>query len=64
MKLYVCGTDWQCEAKDVPHAVKFYKTIDRLKSDKKCWKDCGIVEIDMKMSKVIFESTFRHGVKK
>lgn len=41
-KVYMCGNDWAEE----PAAVA-YESIEDLKENKKCWKECGIVELDV-----------------
>lgn len=51
MKLYICGVDWQHEigeAHDLEGKMPFYSTIKELKRDRRCWKECGILEVEVK----------------
>lgn len=52
MKLYCCGIGYQHDPD-----FKVYTSIDDLKRDRSCWKECGIVEIvvDDNNVKWIFE---------
>lgn len=46
--LYACAVDWQHEvgeASDLEGEMPFYSSIDELKSQRPCWKQCGIVEL-------------------
>lgn len=50
--LYSCGTDWQCEIGEVPDLegkAPLYSSVEELKSKRKCWKSCGIVEIKLEL---------------
>ena len=61
MKAYVCGTDWLHECQDVIHTVTFFGSTKLLKKTKSCWKECGIVEVEITQTKVIEQSKFRYG---
>lgn len=55
-KAYTCGVNWQhdlCE--DNAKHVEFFGSIQALKKDRTCWKECGIVEIEMKVTKWVEE---------
>jgi hypothetical protein len=45
-KLYVCGTAWDWE-RDTTNGgqLEFYNTVKALKAERKCWKECGIIEV-------------------
>lgn len=53
-KLYVCGTAWDYE-RDTTNGgqLEFYTTKKALKADRKCWKECGIVEVTPESSKYV-----------
>lgn len=40
---YLCGVDFQHEMDE--GLADFYDSVEELKEKKKCWKQCGIVEI-------------------
>ena len=48
-KVYVCGVDWQHEMDNC--AVLFQPSIKALKAVSPCWEECGIVEINVTLSK-------------
>jgi hypothetical protein len=39
---FVCGVDFEAE---LDHTLDFFNSIDELKAKKKCWPECGIVEV-------------------
>lgn len=47
-KAYVCGVDWQHEIGEV-NDVKLYSSIEVLKEERTCWKECGIVELELSL---------------
>lgn len=52
--LYCCGTDWQheiCEADDLEGKVPLFSSVEKLKANKKCWAECGIVELKVDLIK-------------
>lgn len=56
MKLYACGVDWQHEigphgAPDLSGKVPLYNSIEDLKAKRKCWIECGIVELEVTLVK-------------
>jgi hypothetical protein len=51
-KVYVCGTDWDWEIGEAP-SCDVYDSVESLKRKKTCWKQCGIVELEVRLSKVI-----------
>lgn len=48
-KAYICKTDWHFELENASGGVKFYSSVEDLKKYKKCWKDCGILEVEIKI---------------
>lgn len=53
-KAYMCATDFRLEwvLDDRARCPEMYKTIKGLKKDRKCWKECGIVEVKLVKTKV------------
>lgn len=47
---YICGTDYDHEF-DPSNAdpPEFYSTIQRLKKDRSCWRECGIVKVEVRI---------------
>lgn len=50
-KSYVCGVDWQHEIGEGPNDVKLYSSLEVLKKERTCWKECGIVELDIRVKR-------------
>lgn len=52
-KVYVCGIDWQHEIGEemAKPDVVVYPSVESLKKHRTCWQECGIVEIEMKVTK-------------
>jgi hypothetical protein len=53
-KLYCCGVDIQheiCEAPDLEGSMPLYSSVKELKKQRTCWKECGIVELELKLIK-------------
>jgi len=42
---YMCKTDYEHELGSAVGGVIVYSSIEDLKEHKKCWQDCGIVEV-------------------
>jgi len=54
MKLYACGVDYQHEighASDLEGNMPLYSSVKALKRTRKCWEECGIVELELSLSK-------------
>jgi hypothetical protein len=46
-KGFMCGVDFQ---HDFGHAdITFYTSAEQLKRSKPCWKQCGIVEVEIEI---------------
>jgi hypothetical protein len=46
MRKYLCGVDFQHELEE--GRADLYDTVAKVKRNKPCWKECGIVEINFK----------------
>lgn len=46
-KGYMCGTDYEHELGVCSGGVKIFSSVVDLKNHKKCWCDCGIVEVEI-----------------
>lgn len=55
---YMCGTDFQHELGIASDGNKIYPSVENLKQHKKCWEECGIVEVKVTLNKVIVEEDF------
>lgn len=57
MTYYICGTDLLHELPD-EQSCRFYKTIKNLKVKENCWKECGVVEVEIKEVKWVTTERF------
>lgn len=49
--VYVCGVDWQHEigqASDLEGKMPMYSSIEKLRRERKCTHECGIVELKIR----------------
>jgi len=53
-KGYVCSTTFEYEFERT--WVLVYPTVEDLKADGDCWKECGIIELEITKKKVISKS--------
>jgi len=53
VKGYVCKTSWEWDINGDCFGTTIYPTLEDLKDNTNCWKSCGIVEVDITLSKVI-----------
>jgi hypothetical protein len=51
-KVYVCGVDWQHEIGEAPDVI-VYPSIESLKKHRTCWKECGIIELEVKKVRTV-----------
>lgn len=51
VKLYMCGVDWQHEIGSAGDT-RLYESIEDLKRNRKCVKQCGIVELEATLKEV------------
>lgn len=47
VKAYICTTDWNTELPMGNNDIKVFTTLNSLKANRTCWKECGIVEIEI-----------------
>ena len=45
---YICGTDWQHEMEITE--IEVYPSVVELKRHSKCWKQCGIIKLEIRKS--------------
>lgn len=53
IKGYMCQTDWDTDLPLGANDVKIYTDLDVLKRQRKCVKECGIVEVEVTLVKVV-----------
>lgn len=53
VKVYMCAIDWQHELGEVSDYTKVYSSPQALKAQHSCWQECGIVEVEVKLTKWI-----------
>ena len=58
--VYLCDTDWRWHlGRDTdPAGAIVYNTLKSLKKRAPCWKQCGIVKIEMKQVKLVTKGKF------
>ncbi len=44
-KHYLCGVDYQHEMEE--GLADFFDSVEELKSARKCWTECGIIELEL-----------------
>ncbi len=52
---YMCMVDWDWELGNASGGNKVYPSIEDLKRCHTCWEECGIVEVEVRMTKVIVD---------
>lgn len=57
IKAYLCTTDWNTELPLGVNDVKIYTSLKTLKNQRTCYKECGIVQIEITKKKVIQKGT-------
>ena len=62
-KVYTCGIDFQHEIGNAASGNTIYASVEDLKKHRPCWKGCGIVELDLKLSKWIVEQDMKEMTK-
>lgn len=55
---YMCAVDFNCELGHAAGGNTVYGSVADLKSHKKCWAQCGIVEVKVEFSKEIEPQDF------
>ena len=62
IKVYCCGVTFQHEighALDIEGSMPFFTDIKDLKKKFPCWKECGIVELDIALSKWVIKQNLK-----
>ena len=54
--VYLCGVDWQHELAAI--GGKVWPSVKSLKKDCKCWKQCGIVKLNVTLDKWVSKQDF------
>jgi hypothetical protein len=50
---YMCGIDWQ---EEIGHDYcKIFASVEDLKKEKPCWKECGIVKVAINLNSWVIE---------
>jgi len=44
---YACGVDWQHDLGEA--RIDLYPTVESLKRNRTCWKQCGIVKLEISL---------------
>lgn len=60
-KFYMCETDYRYElgeAPDLEGKAPLYSSVEELKRLRTCWDECGIVEVEVKMTKQVLIGNF------
>ena len=56
---YMCGVDYQHELdEDHNDFVKLYPNLEAFKANKTCWKECGIVKVQVKIEEWLEPQNF------
>ena len=42
---YMCMIDWDHELRGASDGARVYPSLDDLKADHECWRECGVVEV-------------------
>ncbi len=50
---YMCQTDWDFELGEACGGTKLYPSVEDLKENRKCVKQCGIVQVKVTLTKLI-----------
>lgn len=57
-KLYACDIDWRHEigeASDLEGTMPLYSSLEILKKKHPCWKECGVVELELTKVRTVSE---------
>lgn len=53
VKGFMCMVDWEFELGDAVGGNSVYGSVPDLKKHRKCWKECGIVEVEVRLRRVV-----------
>lgn len=54
--MYACSVDWVHEmgaAPDLEGRMPLYSSLAKLKAQRTCWSECGIIEIELREVRVV-----------
>jgi hypothetical protein len=54
---YMCMVDFDCELGAASGGNRIFPSTEDLKAHLKCWESCGIVEVEVRASKVVLVGT-------
>lgn len=57
IKAYICGTDWNTDLPLGAQDVQLYTDLKKFKASRTCYKECGIVEVEVEFKKRIMKGT-------
>lgn len=57
IKAYMCQTDWNTDLPLGANDVKLYTSLKALKRARSCVKECGIVEVEVKLKRLVKKGT-------
>lgn len=52
---YMCRIDWECELGSAGGGIKVYSSVEDLCENRKCVTGCGIVEVEVRIRRVVSE---------
>lgn len=52
---YMCKIDWDYEFGNAENGNHVYPSIEALKKYHTCWEECGIVEVEVRLKRVVVE---------
>lgn len=50
---YMCSVDFDWELSEVVDSSPVYSTVEDLKRQRSCWKQCGITKVEVKRIEII-----------
>lgn len=58
---YMCGVDFQHHLGEDVWPTKTYASVEALKASNKCWPQCGIVEVQVRVKSWVEPQDFLNG---
>jgi hypothetical protein len=55
---YMDGVDWQHELGNAAGGNRVYGSVEDLKKHSKCWPQCGIVEVEVRLVRWVADQDF------
>ena len=53
---YMCTIDFECELGHAADGTRIYPSVKALKSNHRCWNECGIVKVKTYLYEVVCEA--------